>query len=99
EFSDPSRVAFTFNVSVSTIAIQPQASPTGVTGPLIDSVPPAAAVVGDPLQYQVVTSSAAPASLTYSFSTAPAGMTIGATTGLVEWTPAATEAGDQQVTI
>jgi hypothetical protein len=99
EFHNPSRVAFTFTVSLSTIEIQPEALPAGVTGPLIESVPPAAAVVGSPMQYQVVASSAVPASLTYSLSTPPAGMTIGAITGLMQWTPAATEAGDQPVII
>jgi hypothetical protein len=81
------------------LKIPPEPLPQGVSGPLIESAPPTAAVVGKPMEYQVVASSAAPASLVYSLSTAPAGMTISVTEGLVQWTPAANEAGDQQVTI
>ncbi len=99
EFTNPSRGAFTFTASVSTIAIQPEALPEGVTGPLIESVPPAAAVVDQALSYQVIASSANPSSLAFSLSTAPPGMTINATTGLVQWTPGSNQVGDQDVTI
>jgi hypothetical protein len=75
----------------TTLQIAPEPLPAGTSGPLIESMPPTAAVVGAALQYQVVTS--------YSLSSAPAGMTIGATSGLVQWTPASSEAGDQQIVI
>jgi hypothetical protein len=98
-FNDPSRINFTFALSVANIAVQPGPLPSGVVGPLINSVPPSAAVVGKPMQYQVVASSANPASLTFSLSAAPTGMTINSTTGLVAWIPGANQAGDQSVTI
>ncbi|MBE0534035.1 MAG: putative Ig domain-containing protein, partial [Phycisphaerae bacterium] len=37
--------------------------------------------------------------LTYSLTTAPAGMTIDPTTGLIEWTPTSEQAGDNSVTV
>jgi uncharacterized repeat protein (TIGR02543 family) len=98
-FNNPTRAAFTFSASVSAVAIQPQPLPAGATGPLIESVPPTAAVVGKALSYPVIASSANPSSLVYALSTAPAGMTINAATGLVQWTPGAAEAGDQAVTV
>jgi 6-phosphogluconolactonase len=73
--------------------------PAGVSGPLIQSLPPTAAVVGKPIQYQVLASSANPSSLVFSLSASPAGMTINATTGLLQWTPGPNQAGDQPVTI
>ncbi len=99
KFSNPGRAAFTFTASLSTIVIQPEPMPPGVAGPLIQSLPPAAALVGTLLSYQVIASSANPSSLVFSLSTAPPGMTINATTGLMQWTPAANEAGDQPITI
>ena len=99
EFTNPSRASFTFAVSVSSIAVQPDTLPEGVTGPLIESMPPTAAVVGQALAYQVIASSNNPTSLVFSLSTAPSGMTINATTGLVQWTPGDAQVGDQTVTI
>jgi hypothetical protein len=81
------------------LEITPEPLPEGVDGPLIDSLPPTAAMVGKPIQYQVIASSANSASLLFSLSGAPTGMTIDATTGLVKWTPAANQVGDQSVTI
>src|SRR5271166_4444990 len=69
-----------------------QPLPPGVSGPLITSLPPAAAVVRKPMQYRVVASSATPASLMYSLSAAPAGMTIGSNNGILLWTPVASQA-------
>src|SRR5207249_1876138 len=37
--------------------------------------------------------------LTFSLTSAPTGMTINATTGLVQWTPTASQLGTQSVTI
>jgi 6-phosphogluconolactonase (cycloisomerase 2 family) len=73
--------------------------PAGVSGPAILSVPPAAALVGKAVQYQVLTSSDNPSSLVFSLSASPTGMTINATTGLLQWTPGSNQAGDQPVTI
>jgi uncharacterized repeat protein (TIGR02543 family) len=80
-------------------SILPLPLPPGVSGPLITSLPPAAAVVGKSMQYQVVTSSAAPASLIYSLSAGPSDMAIGVNSGLIQWSPAASDAGDQSITI
>jgi putative Ig domain-containing protein/List-Bact-rpt repeat protein len=99
KFNNPSRVAFTFALSVNTVEILPEPLPEGVSGPLITSLPPTAALVGKLIKYQVIASSNNPTTLAFSLSSSPTGMTINATTGLVEWTPAANEAGDQQVTI
>jgi uncharacterized repeat protein (TIGR02543 family) len=99
KFNNPSRVAFTFALSVSTVEILPEPLPEGVSSPLITSMPPTAAIVGKLLKYQLIASSSNPTTLAFSLSSSPTGMTINATTGLVQWTPTATEAGDQQVTI
>ena len=73
--------------------------PAGVSGPLIESFPPVAALVGKLTQYQVIASSNSSSSLVFSLSTFPAGMTINATTGLLQWTPGLNQAGDQPVSI
>jgi pimeloyl-ACP methyl ester carboxylesterase len=99
EFRNPNRVSFTFNASVAKIAILPQPLPEAVVGPLIESLPPAAAVVGKPVQYQVIAESAKPESLLFSLSTAPPGMTIDGNSGLILWTPAVNQSGDQSITV
>ena len=73
--------------------------PEGISGPLITSLPPTAAVVGKPTRYQIGASSADPASLVFSLSTAPSGMTVDAKTGLVKWTPGSDQVGDQPITV
>jgi lysophospholipase L1-like esterase len=63
--------------------------------PLITSTPVTAAVVGQLYSYDVnATGSPAPV---YSLATAPSGMSINATTGVIAWTP--TDAGDFHVTV
>jgi hypothetical protein len=99
EFSNPSRVNFTFAVTLNTVEIVPPPLPVDITAPAIGSIPPTIAVVDKPMQYQVVTSSANPTSLTFSLSSSPIGMTIDAQTGLMQWTPAANQIGDQAVNI
>jgi hypothetical protein len=80
----------TAGVVVSQQLNQPDAAP------VITSVAPAGKVVTDTaFSYQVLsTGNPQP---TYTLTTAPAGMTIDANTGLISWTPAA--AGSQTVTI
>jgi 6-phosphogluconolactonase (cycloisomerase 2 family) len=73
--------------------------PAGVSGPLIQSLPPTAALVGKLLQYQALAASANSSSLVFSLSTAPTGMAVNAGTGLLQWTPASNQVGDQPVTI
>jgi hypothetical protein len=61
---------------------------TGATGtaPQITSTPVTSATQGQPYSYQV-TASGSPAP-TFSLTTAPTGMTINSTSGLITWTPA-----------
>lgn len=59
------------------------------TAPSFVSVPPQSATVGTPLSYQVVTNDAEGQAVSFGLLTAPAGMTIDSTTGLLEWTPPA----------
>ncbi|MEJ2720869.1 MAG: putative Ig domain-containing protein, partial [bacterium] len=63
--------------------------------PSIASTPDVSAVVGELYTYDVdATGSPSPA---YSLTTAPAGMTVNAYTGLIEWTPAVV--GGESVTV
>jgi hypothetical protein len=70
-------------------SVLPVPLPPDISTPIITSIPPAAAVVGKALQYHVVTSSSAPASLTYSLSAAPSTMTVGSTSGVLPSPPRA----------
>jgi large repetitive protein len=80
----------TFDLSVVTSAAnQP---------PTITSAPPGPAVVGMPYRYQVVASDADGDPVSFSLTTAPAGMTISAG-GLVTWTPTAGQSGTQAISI
>jgi len=85
------------SAATNLVVIEPP--PAGVSGPLIESLPPSAALVGKPIQYQVIAWSAKPSSLAFSLSASPAGMTIDAATGLLQWTPGSNQAGDQPVSI
>ncbi len=66
---------------------------------ITSTIPPTTATVGVAYSYQVVaTDPNAGTTLTYSLTTAPAGMTISAT-GLISWTPTAAQVGPQAVTV
>jgi hypothetical protein len=67
--------------------------------PVITSEPPTQAYSGVPYTYQVSASDAENNPLTFSLTTAPAGMTIDAATGLIRWTPDATQVGNQAVAL
>ena len=67
--------------------------------PAIQSIPPTAAVVGKTLTYDVDAIDADSTALIYSLTTAPAGMSIVPATGVITWTPQATQMGDQTVSI
>jgi|CXWL01.1.fsa_nt_gi RHS repeat-associated protein len=68
--------------------------------PVISSVTPVTATVGQLYSYPVVASDPDSGdTLTYSLSTAPTGMTIDAITGLVHWTPTLAQLGSQAVTV
>ena len=65
--------------------------------PVITSTPVTTAVEGQLYQYDVDAEDPELGDLNYSLAVAPTGMTINATTGLIEWTPAV--AGDFPVTV
>ena len=67
--------------------------------PTITSEPPTQAAKGGPYAYAVAAFDAQGDPLFYSLATAPAGMTIDRATGLVSWTPSASEVGTQLVSI
>ncbi len=68
--------------------------------PTITSVPVTTATVGQPYSYQVTaTDPDAGDTLTFSLTTAPAGMAINAATGLISWTPTVGQEGNQPVTV
>jgi len=58
--------------------------------PEITSVPVTNGIAGQPYQYAVQAQDADGDTLTYALITAPAGMTIGTTNGLIDWLPNAT---------
>lgn len=67
--------------------------------PAIQSIPPTVAVVGKTLTYDVEAIDADSTALIYSLAAAPAGMNIVPATGVITWTPQATQVGDQTVSI
>jgi pimeloyl-ACP methyl ester carboxylesterase len=97
EFSNPERVRFTFHLSLATVKFVAGPPAVGTLGPVIASIPPAIAVVGKELQYQLIVSSADPASLVISLVGPPKGVTLDSST--VRWTPTADQTGDHAVTV
>lgn len=68
--------------------------------PIISSTAPTGAAVEVPYTYAVIaTDPDAGDVLTYSLDVAPVGMTINATTGLIQWFPLATQVGNNNVTV
>lgn len=68
--------------------------------PTITSSPPLTALEGAPYTYDVEAFD--PDSdevLTYSLEAAPSGMTIDATTGIIQWTPIGAQIGEQSITV
>jgi len=65
--------------------------------PQITSVPLMAASVGQPYRYALAASDADGDALSYSLAQAPPGMAVDAA-GVIQWTPAAAQAGGQPVT-
>jgi hypothetical protein len=66
--------------------------------PAFTSTPKTAASEGRDYSYQATASDPDGDALTFSLTTAPAGMTIGAT-GLIAWKPASTQTGSSPVTV
>jgi hypothetical protein len=69
------------------------------TPPRFDSTPPTAATQGQPYGYDVQASDAEGGALVYALTLAPAGMSIDAASGLVAWTPTATQVGSAAVNV
>jgi RHS repeat-associated protein len=67
--------------------------------PVITSTPPTQAAVGLAYTYQVQASDAEHDPLTFALTAAPAGMSINAVSGLIQWTPTAAQGGPQTVTV
>lgn len=67
--------------------------------PVITSAPGLAATADRPYQYQVTADDPEGQAVEFELLQAPAGMTIGSTTGLIEWTPAADQKGLRPVVL
>jgi len=71
------------------VTLQVTSSPVGPSAPVITPIPEQSATVGRLFTYDVeATGSPAP---TFSLITKPAGMTIDSSTGLIQWTPDASQ--------
>ena len=70
----------------------------GVNGPpTISSTPSPVATIGSLYQYQVIASDPEREPLTFQLKQAPPGMSINPGTGLLQWTPAATDVGPHPI--
>jgi len=67
--------------------------------PEITSTPPTGATVDQLYLYAVQATDPDGDPLTFALTTAPTGMVIDPTSGLIEWTPTATQTGDHPVTV
>lgn len=90
---DDNSVSGTAKVSVAlsgdpTRVVEVTVNDNGNASPTITSTPPLTAVINAPYKY-AATATGNPAP-TFSLPSKPAGMAVGATSGLVTWTPAAT---------
>lgn len=81
----------TFNVSV--IEPPPNRPPIFTSTPIVD------AQVNTPYLYQVTATDSDNQTLKFSFTSAPQGMTIDPSTGVINWTPTAQQRGKQTVTL
>jgi hypothetical protein len=77
------------------VAVSYSEAPPPPSAPTITSNPPTTATVNQAYSYQAQASGTAP--ISWSLTTAPAGMTVNAGTGLVSWTP--TASGDFPVVL
>ena len=73
--------------------------PPANVSPTIDSSPVTSATQGQAYSYDVDASDGNGDTLTYSLTTAPAGMTINSVTGLIGWTPGSGQVGSNPVTV
>ena len=73
--------------------------PSAGSPPVITSTPVTTATVGSPYVYAVTAANPEGTAISFSLDAAPAGMSVGATSGSVTWTPGATQVGPQAVTV
>jgi hypothetical protein len=71
----------------------------GNTAPVLTSTPPEQAVLARPYRYQVLAQDAEETALQFALEQAPAGMTIDANTGRIDWTPAVDQVRGHDVTV
>jgi RHS repeat-associated protein len=90
QFGSPAGVPFSFEVSLLAPANQP---------PVFTSTPIVQALTGSPYQYAATATDPDGDPLTFQLLVGPAGMTVNPQTGLVQWTPSASQAGNQDVTL
>jgi RHS repeat-associated protein len=90
QFADPTDARFGFTTTLLAPANHP---------PAFTSTPVKQATVGTPYSYQATATDPDGDALTYQLLVGPLGMTVGAQSGLVQWTPTADEAGTQDVTL
>lgn len=82
--------SWTVNVSAAGGGNQP---------PVITSSAPTTATEGQLYSYQAAASDPNGDTLTWTLTTKPTGMTVGASTGLVQWTPSSSQVGNHSVTL
>ncbi len=83
----------TFNLTVDAPASAPN------DPPVFSSQPTGPAIVGSPYQYKAVASDDDGDPIQYALTTSPSGMIIDPNSGLLTWTPVASNLGPQQVVI
>lgn len=81
-------------------SVRPAESPKAAAAPAITSMPARAAATGQAYSYQVAATDPDGETLTYGLvAPVPAGMTIDPATGLIVWTPKASQVGSHAVTV
>jgi len=81
------------------IIVTVTANPIANQAPTITTNPPTSATVGTQYQYDVNATDPDGDTLTYSLVTAPTGMTINSSTGLITWTPTSSQTGNNTVKV
>ncbi|PSB57202.1 putative Ig domain-containing protein [Chamaesiphon polymorphus] len=90
---NPDKIKADFAASIYAI-------PTGSQSPLINSTPITTAKVGDVYRYQLAATSVnTSTNLGYLLTSAPTGMSIDPTTGLINWLPTATSNADTPISV
>jgi len=88
--ANPNRVRFDFGLGVSSRVNQP---------PMFSNIPIVIATAGATYQYDANATDPEHNPLTFSLDTAPAGMTVDPSTGVLNWSPTAAQAGRNRVSL